>query len=43
MQARQQLLLFNRSHVTDMPDWIPAELKDIFWEANNDAVLGPEH
>ncbi len=39
LHARHQLLLLNRFQVTDMLDRIPAELKDIFWEANNDAVL----
>ena len=39
MHAQHQLLLLNRCHVTDMPEWIPAELRDIFWEAKNGAVL----
>ena len=39
MHAQHQLLQFNRCYVTDMPEWIPADLKDIFWEVKNDAVL----
>ena len=40
MHARRQLLLINRSHVTDMPDRIPAELGDISWEANGGGDQG---